>query len=132
MNGTKEKITLSDGEWKIMKLLWEEAPRTLMELVRELKPETEWSKNTVITMVKRLEAKEAVRHEEGERAKLFYPRIPKEKAAMEETRGFLNRVYEGSLSMMVHSMVSSKALSKKEIDELYAILNMAEEEVRHD
>ena len=49
---------------------------------------------------------------------------------LEETKGFLNRVYEGSLSMMLHSMVSAKALSKKEIDELYEILKHAEEDTR--
>lgn len=130
MSGKTEKITLSDGEWKIMNLLWEAPPKTVMQLTKELQAETGWGKNTVITMVKRLEAKNAVRHEEGERAKLFYPRIPRDEAALEETRGFLKRVYEGSFSMMVHSMVSSKALSKKDIEELYAILDKAEEEVR--
>ena len=49
---------------------------------------------------------------------------------LEETKGFLNRVYEGSLSMMLHSMVSAKALSKKEIDEMYEILKQAEEDTR--
>ena len=43
------------------------------QLVEQLREDTGWSKHTVITMLSRLEAKGAVRHEEGERAKQFYP-----------------------------------------------------------
>lgn len=50
-------INLSDSEWKLMNHLWEQSPRTITELTAELKPETGWSKNTVITMLARLEAK---------------------------------------------------------------------------
>ena len=53
-------ISLSDSEWKLMNRLWEQ-PRTIMELTAALKDETGWGKNTVITMLSRLEAKGAVR-----------------------------------------------------------------------
>lgn len=123
-----ERISLSNGEWKLMNLLWNQAPRTIMELTRLLEPETGWSKNAVITMLNRLEAKKAVYHEAGERAKQFYPLIEREEAALAETRGFLNRVYKGSLSLMVDAMASSKKLSRREIEELYEILRRAEED----
>ena len=59
------QVNLSDSEWKLMNRLWEQSPRTIMELTASLKEDTGWSKNTVITMLARLEAKGAVRHEEG-------------------------------------------------------------------
>ena len=67
------KIDLSNSEWKLMNRLWQTAPMTITELTAALKEETGWSKNTVITMLSRLEGKEAVRHEEGRRAKLYFP-----------------------------------------------------------
>lgn len=121
-----KKVNLSDGEWKIMNLLWEEQPRTIMQLAKRLKQDTGWGKNTVITMLNRLEAKGAVCHEEGGRAKLFYPSVDRRNAALEETRGFLERVYEGSVSMMVDAMADAKTLTRQEIDELYEILKRAE------
>lgn len=30
------KVSLSDGEWRIMNLLWENPPQTIMELTRAL------------------------------------------------------------------------------------------------
>lgn len=125
-----EKINLSDGEWKLMNLLWQNPPKTITHLTKELEQTTGWGRNVIITMLKRLEAKGAVRHEEGERAKLFYPCVERDGAVIEETRGFLNRMYQGSLSLLVNAMVNSSDLSVEEIEELKAILNKAEEE-RH-
>ena len=124
------KINLSDGEWKLMNLLWQNPPRTITQLTKEADQATGWGRNVVITMLKRLEAKGAVRHEEGERAKLFYPAVDREGVVLEETKGFLKRVYQGSLSLMVNAMVNSRELSDEEIDDLKEILKKAEEE-RH-
>ena len=123
-----KKIGLSETEWKLMDELWEEPPKTITQLTRALEEDTGWGKNVIITMLKRLEAKGAVRHEEGERAKQFYPAVSREDTALEETRGFLNRVYSGSLGLMVDAMVNSGSLSKSDIEELYDILQKAEEE----
>lgn len=68
------QVNLSDSEWKLMNRLWEQSPRTIMELTASLKEDTGWSKNTVITMLARLEAKGAVRHEEGGRGQAVLPR----------------------------------------------------------
>ena len=56
------KIDLSNSEWKLMNRLWQTAPMTITELTAALKEETGWSKNNIITMLSRLEAKGAVRH----------------------------------------------------------------------
>ena len=122
-----EKNNLSDGEWKLMNLLWQNPPKTITHLTKELEQTTGWGRNVIITMLKRLEAKGAVRHEEGERATLFYPSVERDGAVLEETRGFLNRVYQGSLSLMVNAMVSSSELSDEAIEDLKAILDKAEE-----
>ena len=45
-----------------------------------------------------------------------------------ETRSFLDRVYQGSVGLMVSAMASEKALSQEEIDALYAILKEAEKQ----
>ena len=53
------QIRLSDGEWKLMKTLWEKQPRTLAELVSALDKDTGWSRATIFMMLKRLIAKGA-------------------------------------------------------------------------
>ena len=125
-------IHLSDGEWKLMNLLWDRAPRTVTELVREVRDDTGWTKHTVIKMLSRMEEKGAVRYEEGVRAKQYYPTVDRRAAALEETEGFLQKVYGGSLGLMMSALVEEKAVSRQELAELYAILQSAEEEERHE
>lgn len=121
-------IKLSESEWKVMNLLWEEAPRTIMQITNHFKGSTDWTKHTVMTFLRRMEEKGAVHFEEGERAKLYYPDIEKTDAVLQETEEFLDKVFGGRMGLMLNTMVEKKALSKDEITELYEILKKAEEE----
>ena len=120
-------VSLSDGEWKIMNWLWESEGRTITELTAALQEETAWDKHIIITMLNRMENKGAVAHRKVGRAKVFYPIVPRGEVSMQETRGFLQKVYRGSLGMMLNAMVEDKALSAEEIEELYDILEQAKQ-----
>ena len=76
-----EKQQLSQGEWQIMQLLWAK-PHTLMELVAQLGTSIGWSKSTVATMVRRMEAKGLITYDTVDRAKRFSPALPREEAAI--------------------------------------------------
>lgn len=118
-------VELSAGEWKLMNQLWRASPRTITQLVAELKPQTGWSKHTVITMLNRLEAKGAVRYEEGGRARQYYPAVAKAGVALREAESLLERVYGGSLGLMVNALVQQKGISEAERQELFQILEGA-------
>lgn len=121
----EEKIHLSDGEWKLMNLLWDDAPRTVTELVHAVAADTGWTKHTVIKMLSRMEEKGAVRHKEGARSKQFYPVADRRAAVRQETESFLKKVYGGSLGLMMSAMVQEQCLSDRELRELSEILEKA-------
>ena len=118
-------LSLSAGEWQIMECLWEHSPRTLMEIVRALTPATGWSKSTIVTMVTRLEAKGALRHTEGARARLYSPTVLREQAALQETESLLRRVYRGSVGLLVNTMADGRGLTEEDLQALSAILERA-------
>lgn len=120
-------VRLSEAEWKVMGALWEEAPMTIMQLTRRFQETTGWTKHTVMTFLKRMEEKDAVYYEAGERAKHYYPKIDRQEAALQETEEFLEKVFGGRMGLMLNTMVERKALSGEEISELYGILSRAEE-----
>lgn len=117
-----EKTTLSDGEWKLMNLLWDRAPRTIGEMVTALSGDTGWTKATVNIMLNRLEEKGAVRIEKGGRAKLFFPVLAREDAVIREARSTFGRIQAGGLGLLVSTMVKESKLTDDEIDELYNML----------
>lgn len=119
------KVHLSDGEWKLMNKLWDASPRTITELTAALREETGWSKNTVITMLSRLDGKKAVYYEEGLRAKQYYPAVTQEEAIWEESESVLEKV--GSVGLLMSAMVESRKLTESDLAELSAILERAKE-----
>ena len=121
------KTELSNGEWALMKVLWEASPRTITQLVAALRDSTGWDKHTIIPTLSRLEAKGAVTYRHNGRAKEYYPLLRQSDASRAETKRFLEKVYNGSLGVMVHAMVDSHALSQEDIQELSAILEKAKE-----
>lgn len=123
-------IRLSEAEWKVMNVLWEEAPQTITQLTRRFQETTGWTKHTIMTFLKRMEDKGAVYYEAGVRAKLYYPRIERKEAVLQETEEFLERVFDGKMGLMLNTMVEQRALSGKEIAELYEILGRAEASCR--
>ena len=121
----EKQSNLSAGEWKLMKQLWTRSPMTVRELTDAMREETNWTRNTIITMLSRLEAKGAVRCQEGGRAKLYYPALDRRDAARAETESFLGRVYGGSVGSMMSAMADSRQLTAEDLAELSAILEKA-------
>lgn len=122
-----EELTLTNSEWYVMDCLWERAPRTVMELVAALGERLGWAKSTTITTLRRMEDKGLVRCEVEGRTRHYFPAVEREGAVLRETRSFLDKVYRGSVGLMVSAMAQDKALTKAEIEELYDILKRAEE-----
>ena len=124
----REPVSLSAGEWQVMEALWE-GPKTLMELVRLLKDRVGWAKSTVTTMVRRMEEKGLLTYDQEGRTKTFRAAVSREEAAAAETESLLQRAYHGSVGLLVNTLVQREALTREDIDELYAILRKAEEDV---
>ena len=122
-----EEQVLTNSEWYVMDCLWQRSPMTVMELVAALGDKVGWAKSTTITTLRRMEEKGLVTVEVRDRAKHYTPSLERDKAARQETRSFLDKVYRGSVGLMVSAMADEKALSRAEIEELYDILRKAEE-----
>ena len=124
--------TLTGAEWRVMECLWNRAPQTGREITETLERSVGWSRSTCLTLLRRLEEKQAVAAEAEEGVKQFHPLIRREEAAVQETEDFLERVYRGSLSLMVSTLTKKQALSQEEIEELQEVLNRLEEGKTHD
>ena len=123
----EKNLTLTEAEWTVMECLWEKSPRTGRETVAWLEQKMGWSRSTTLTMLRRLEAKGAVVGDTEGELKTFRPLIAREEVAIRETENLLDRVYKGSLSLLVSNLTKKQTLPQKEIDELYAILREMEE-----
>ncbi len=121
-------MTLTNAEWSVMECLWERAPQTVVQLAHALRERAGWAKSTSSTMVTRMAAKGLLTVDESGRARRYAPAIDRAEAVRDQTEHFLDRVYQGSVSLLLNTMVRDGGLSSEELAELHAILDRAEQE----
>ena len=115
--------SISEAEWKIMKLLWRQAPQPAYDLAQTLERTDQWNQRMVKTLLSRLLRKGAVGFKTYKNLYLYYPRVSEEACVMEESESFLQRVFNGSLSLMLVHYARNKKLSGSEIDALRKIID---------
>ena len=123
-------ISLSPAEWKLMECLWERSPRTAREVIDDLKARVGWTRSTTLTMLRRMSEKGLIQCTEDDGPKTYSTKIRRNEAALQETQEFLDRVYNGSIRLMMSAITEQTNLSRTEIDELYEILRKAEEQTK--
>ncbi len=121
----KKNVSLTAAEWNVMECLWEKSPQTLMQLVSALRERVGWAKSTTTTMLSRMKKKEIISCVETGKPRRYTPAVKREDAVEQETRSFMNRVFRGSVGMMINTLVEQQNLTPEEIQELYAILQRA-------
>lgn len=117
-----EQAGLTAAEWNVMDCLWKESPLTVMQMVALLRQRTGWAKSTSTTMISRMEKKGLIFCNPGEKPRRYYPGVAREQAVRQESQSFLNRVFQGSVSLMMNTVVRQQNLTQEEIDELLALL----------
>ena len=121
-----DDVNLTNSEWYVLDCLWEKSPMTVMELVAALGTRLGWAKSTTITTLRRMEDKGLVRCEQAGRGKAYYPAVEREQAVVAETHSFLDRVYQGSVGLMMSAMARRQELGADEVAQLRAILDEIE------
>ena len=107
----------------MIKVLWEEPELTSTQIIEILRPKTDWKPKTIHSLIDRLVKKGALGiNKEGSQFQ-FYPLVNKKDCVMEETRSFIEKIYDGSVNLMLSNFIKNEKLSQKEIEELQQLLN---------
>lgn len=119
----EKNCRISDAEWLVMKVLWQRSPMTASLVIEQLKPETDWSPKTIQTLIARLVKKKALGVNKEGSLNQYYPLVSQEECIREETNSFLQKVYGGSIQLLLANFVRNENLSPKEIEELRNLLD---------
>ncbi len=117
----KNEINISESEWTVMEYLWINPMVTITE-IRKALSSTGWSDSTIKTLVRRLVSKNAVAINDEAATFRYYPLISQQECRLKETKSFINRVYDGSVSMLVTNLAADSNLTDKETEELLALI----------
>src|SRR5262245_52221894 len=103
-----------------MGVLWESDSATVAE-VRDRLP-VPLAYTTVLTILRNLEAKGFVRHEEEGKAHRYFPLIARDAAGRNALIRLIEKVFNGSPEQLLTQLVSDHPLSGAELKRLHAAL----------
>ena len=114
------RISLADREAQLMDVLWDHGPSTVNEVQSRLCDELAYT--TVLTMLRKLEAKGYVGHEEEGRAHRYHARIERSAAQQGALEALVSRLFKGSSDALLMHMVSREKLSEEQVRRIQAHL----------
>ena len=120
----KRSVTLTDGELRLMRVLWDAGWARVSEIRAALPTLGRPAYNTVLTVLHILEAKGYVRHEKEGRAFVYHPVVGRERAQQRAVRRLTGLWFDGSpgslaLNILEHERVGTAELAhiKKLLDD---------------
>jgi BlaI family penicillinase repressor len=114
-------IRLSDRELDVMAVLWARGSGTVAEVRESLADPLAYT--TVLTVLRTLEEKGFVGHEEEGKAHRYSPLVGRERAGKSALSRMIEKLFEGSPELLVTQLVSDRRLSAEEIRRLRRILD---------
>ena len=110
--------TLTDGELKLMRVLWDRGQATVGDVVAALKDKPKPAYNSVLTLLRILERKGYVTHKKDGRAFVFLPAVDRARAQRSALKTFVNRFFEGSPRLLVLNLLEDESLPPETVKQL--------------
>lgn len=114
----KTSRTLTDGEHRIMEVLWRRGAATVAEVAEELEGKNGSAYTTILTMMRIMREKGYLSCRKEGRAHVYTPKVNRDTAARKAVRQLLSKFFAGSPGELVLSFLRNEELSSKELDEL--------------
>lgn len=124
----KNAPKISTAESAVMEALWRNSPLSAEEIAAEVAEPQGWTLATVKTLINRLLKKAAIGATPEGRRYLYHPLAPREDWLAAESKGLLDRLFDGRLAPMVSHLSQAKALTPQDIAELKKLIADIDEE----
>ena len=117
----KNEIDITETELQIMQILWEQHPSTAKALLSQLN--NDWHLKTLNTLLSRLVKKGALSFSKSGREYLYTPLVEQESYVKQQSKRFLNRVFNGQLSPFVAHFAKHEKLQKEDVEALKKLID---------
>ena len=115
-------IRLGRVELQIMKVVWEKGKATVHDVKDVLGRGRKPAYSTILTMMRKLETKGYLKHDVDDRTYVYRPTISQETVRHGILGDILDRLFEGSPSLLLDSLVEQNRISKKELVQIQKLI----------
>jgi len=115
------EVVFTDRELDIMAVLWERGPSTVTEVRDRLQDRLAYT--TVLTILRTLEGKGHVGHEEEGRAHRYHARVQRDEAQISALHRLTRKLFSGSTELLLTHLVSDRDLAEKDLQRIRELLD---------
>ncbi len=115
-------MRISAAESLVMEALWRASPMTADQITAEVAEGQDWTEATVKSLLNRLLTKGAIAAERDGRRYLYRPLTARGDYVHAESRGLVDRLFEGRLAPLVAHFSARETLSPEDIAELKRLI----------
>ena len=117
------KITVGAVQLRILRVLWKEGEATARQITEALSAHEDIAHSTVQTLLRKLESKKVVGHEQRDRIFYFKALVDEDEVTGSAASDVVSRVFEGSLTGLVAHLINRKEVSDVELRELRKLVD---------
>ena len=121
----KASAALTDGEARVMAVLWRLNSATVAQVVTQLQAQYRLTYSTVQTTLRILEQKGYVAHEKVARAFVFRPLVDERQARRRALRHLIGRLFNGSPSLLVSNVLDDDDIDPAELARLKKLIELS-------
>jgi BlaI family penicillinase repressor len=121
----KASAALTDGETRVMAVLWRLKTATVADVLASLKVQYALTYSTVQTTLRILEQKGYVAHEKVSRAFVFRPLVDERQARRRALQHLITRLFNGSPSLLVSNVLDDDDIDPAELQRLKKMIEHA-------
>jgi predicted transcriptional regulator len=122
MSKKPSEIRLGRLELQIMSVVWDKGSATVHDVKEALTRGRKPAYSTILTMMRKLEAKGYLAHDVAERTFVYRATISRQEARHSLLGDLLERVFEGSPSLLVSNLVDQKHVTEDELREIRKLI----------
>ncbi len=126
MNHRQLPGSLSRGQIEVMNAVWTRGSATVAEVWEDLSARRKIARNTVQTVMTRLEEKGWLGHREDGAAFRYFPRQPREATLRSMVANLVDTAFAGSADSLVMALIEGRGVSEAEAARIRKIIERAE------
>lgn len=122
------KNVLSDQEWILMEVLWEQGPSFLSDIMNRTKDTLGWTRNTYMSYLKEMASSGLISWETVRGSRCYSAALTRQECAQMEGRSLLARMQRDTAGLFLMNMVREANLSEEALVNLHRLIDELEQE----
>lgn len=114
------EVIFTERELDVMGVVWDQGSATVAEVQEQLADDLAYT--TVLTILRTLEEKGHLNHEEEGRAYRYFPLVERDRAQESHLKRITRKLFSGSTELLLTRLVSDRSLGDAELRRLQSLL----------